>query len=149
MAPVPEIPTRLTALLGCRYPIVQTGMGWVSGPRLTAATCNAGGFGILASATMGFEELVAAIAEVKQRTAGPFGVNLRADQADVLKQLLAGVEAPEHRGGTAVGARAWRGRGAKGAAARRRPPAGGALRRRLRELRLRAPKHRSLCSLTL
>jgi NAD(P)H-dependent flavin oxidoreductase YrpB (nitropropane dioxygenase family) len=87
MAPVPEIPTRLTALLGCRYPIVQTGMGWVSGPRLTAATCNAGGFGILASATMGFEELVAAIAEVKQRTAGPFGVNLRADQADVFRRV--------------------------------------------------------------
>ena len=36
-------------LFGVRYPIVQTGMGWVSTPELTAATANAGGLGILAS----------------------------------------------------------------------------------------------------
>ena len=38
-------------------------MGWVSGPRLTAATANAGGLGILASATMTYEELEDAILE--------------------------------------------------------------------------------------
>ena len=53
--------TRFCSLVGCRYPIVQTGMGWVSGPRLTAATCQAGGFGILAAATLRFDELGAAI----------------------------------------------------------------------------------------
>ena len=46
-------------------PIVQTGMGWVSGARLTAATSSAGGLGILASATMTLDELRAAIAKVK------------------------------------------------------------------------------------
>jgi len=35
--------TRLCTLLGVRYPIIQTGMGWVSGARLTAATSEAGG----------------------------------------------------------------------------------------------------------
>ena len=49
--------TRFTELVGVDYPIVQTGMGWVSGARLTAATANAGGLGILASATMTYEEL--------------------------------------------------------------------------------------------
>lgn len=70
-------------LLGVRYPIVQTGMGWVAGARLTAATSNAGGLGILASATMTYAQLEAALAEVKQRTASPFGVNLRTDHADI------------------------------------------------------------------
>jgi len=70
-------------LVGVRYPIVQTGMGWVAGPRLVAATAEAGGLGILASATMTFDELVAAIAEVRSRTDQPFGVNMRTDVADV------------------------------------------------------------------
>ena len=74
--------TRFCETFGVRYPIVQTGMGWVAGPRLTAATSNAGGLGILASATMTLEQLKSAVAEVKSRTSSPFGVNLRTDQAD-------------------------------------------------------------------
>ena len=75
--------TPLCDLLGVRYPIVQTGMGWVAGPRLAAATSNAGGLGILASATMDLQQLTDAIAEMKQRTQAPFGVNLRTDSADI------------------------------------------------------------------
>jgi NAD(P)H-dependent flavin oxidoreductase YrpB (nitropropane dioxygenase family) len=52
MASRPILHTRICDLLGIRYPIVQTGMGWVSGAPLTAATSAAGGFGILAAATM-------------------------------------------------------------------------------------------------
>jgi NAD(P)H-dependent flavin oxidoreductase YrpB (nitropropane dioxygenase family) len=78
----PVLHTALCERVGVRYPIVQTGMGWVAGPRLVAATANAGGLGILASATMDFQELAAAIAEVRTRTDAPFGVNLRADQPD-------------------------------------------------------------------
>jgi NAD(P)H-dependent flavin oxidoreductase YrpB (nitropropane dioxygenase family) len=74
--------TPLTELTGVRHPVVQTGMGWVSGPRLVTGTANAGGLGILASATMTFEELEKAIIEVKERTDQPFGVNLRADAGD-------------------------------------------------------------------
>src|SRR4051794_10886345 len=76
------IATPFTELTGVRHPVVQTGMGWVSGPRLVVGTANAGGLGILASATMTFEELEKAIVEVKGRTDQPFGVNLRADAAD-------------------------------------------------------------------
>ncbi len=74
--------TALTRLVGVRHPIVQTGMGWVAGPRLVSATANAGALGILASATMTTDRLREAIREVKSRTQAPFGVNLRADAAD-------------------------------------------------------------------
>lgn len=83
----PALHTPLLDLLGSRYPIVQTGMGWVAGPKLVAATSNAGAFGIIASATMTYDELVAAIAETKSRTTAPFGVNLRADADDVKDRL--------------------------------------------------------------
>lgn len=79
--------TPLCALLGVRYPIVQTGMGWVSGARLTAATCEAGAMGILASATMTTAELRTAIGKVKDRTANPFGVNLLPNQADLADRI--------------------------------------------------------------
>ncbi|UDY22264.1 NAD(P)H-dependent flavin oxidoreductase [Nocardioides sp. Kera G14] len=74
--------TPLTELAGIRHPVVQTGMGWVAGPRLVSATANAGGLGILASATMTIDELEKAIIEVSSRTSQPFGVNLRADAGD-------------------------------------------------------------------
>lgn len=75
--------TRLTSMLGVRYPIVQTGMGWVSGAHLTAATSAAGGFGILAAVTMTHREMVDAITKVRERTDAPFGVNFRPDQPDL------------------------------------------------------------------
>jgi NAD(P)H-dependent flavin oxidoreductase YrpB (nitropropane dioxygenase family) len=85
--PHPALKTRLCELVGVRYPIVQTGMGWVAGPRLVSATANAGAVGILASATMTLDELRAAISEVKSRTSAPFGVNLRTDSADVMDRV--------------------------------------------------------------
>ncbi len=83
----PALNTRLCALLGVQYPIVQTGMGYVAGVRLTTATSAAGAFGVLASATMSFDELARAIGEVKDRTDTPFGVNLRADQGDAADRI--------------------------------------------------------------
>ena len=49
--------TRITELLGCKYPIIQTAMGWVADPNLVAGTCNAGGFGFLAGATIPPQEM--------------------------------------------------------------------------------------------
>ena len=77
-----RIRTALTTLVGIDHPVVQTGMGWVAGARLVSATANAGGLGILASATMKIDELATAIAKVKAATDRPFGVNLRADATD-------------------------------------------------------------------
>ncbi|MFI9100491.1 NAD(P)H-dependent flavin oxidoreductase [Streptomyces fildesensis] len=79
--------TPLTKLVGVRYPIVQTGMGWVAGPRLVSATANAGALGILASATMTTDQLRAAVKEVRSQTDAPFGVNLRADAGDAQERV--------------------------------------------------------------
>ncbi|BAU82496.1 oxidoreductase [Streptomyces laurentii] len=79
--------TALTELTGVRHPIVQTGMGWVAGPRLVSATANAGALGILASATMTTGQLRSAVREVRSRTDRPFGVNLRADAGDARERV--------------------------------------------------------------
>ncbi len=79
--------TRFCDLVGCDLPVVQTGMGWVSGARLTAATSAAGGFGILAAVTMTPDQLEQQVHEVKARTDRPFGVNFRADQPDLAERL--------------------------------------------------------------
>ncbi|WP_326765024.1 nitronate monooxygenase [Streptomyces sp. NBC_01591] len=79
--------TALTDLVGIRHPIVQTGMGWVAGPRLVSATARAGALGILASATMTTQQLRAAVREVRSRTDEPFGVNLRADAGDARERV--------------------------------------------------------------
>ncbi|MCH5673276.1 NAD(P)H-dependent flavin oxidoreductase [Streptomyces gilvus] len=84
--------TALTRLVGIRHPIVQTGMGWVAGPRLVSATANAGALGILASATMTTDRLREAIREVRSRTDAPFGVNLRADAADAADRVSIMIE---------------------------------------------------------
>jgi NAD(P)H-dependent flavin oxidoreductase YrpB (nitropropane dioxygenase family) len=83
----PALQTRFCDLVGCRLPIVQTGMGWVSGARLTAATSEAGGFGILAAVTMTPDQLRNAVRGVRERTAAPFGVNFRADQPDLAERV--------------------------------------------------------------
>ncbi len=83
----PVIETPLTRLVGVRHPLVQTGMGWVAGPRLVSAAAEAGALGILASATMSVERLRAAVREVKSRTDAPFGVNLRADAGDARERV--------------------------------------------------------------
>lgn len=67
--------TRITELLGCKYPIIQTAMGWVADPNLVAGTCNAGGFGFLAGATIPPEEMEMNILRTKELTDKNFGVN--------------------------------------------------------------------------
>ena len=71
-----------------RYPVVQTGMGWVSGARLTAATAAAGGLGILASATMGLRRARRRHRQgARERTDNPFGVNLLPSQPDAAERI--------------------------------------------------------------
>ncbi|MFJ7111476.1 NAD(P)H-dependent flavin oxidoreductase [Pseudomonas sp. NPDC098740] len=83
--------TRLTELLGCRYPIIQTAMGWVADPKLVAATGNAGGFGFLAGATIEPQRMEAAILETRRLTDQPFGVNFhmyQANAAEIVELVL-------------------------------------------------------------
>jgi NAD(P)H-dependent flavin oxidoreductase YrpB (nitropropane dioxygenase family) len=83
----PRLQTRITKLFGVDYPIVQTGMGWVAGAELTAATSNAGGLGIIAAAPMTFPQMQEAIAQVQAATDKPFGVNLRTDAVDINERV--------------------------------------------------------------
>ena len=83
--------TRLTELLGCKYPIIQTAMGWVADAKLVASTCNAGGFGFLAGATIPPEEMEQAIIETKVLTDRPFGVNFHMYQSnarEIIDQVI-------------------------------------------------------------
>lgn len=83
--------TRITTLLGCKYPIVQTAMGWVADPNLVAGSCNAGAFGFLAGATIPPEEMERDILQVKTLTDKPFGVNFHMYQpnaADIVDMVI-------------------------------------------------------------
>jgi NAD(P)H-dependent flavin oxidoreductase YrpB (nitropropane dioxygenase family) len=83
--------TELTARLGCRYPIIQTAMGWIATPELVAATSEAGAFGFLGAAVMRPDELRHAIAQLKTLTAKPFGVNFHMFQpgaAEIVEIIL-------------------------------------------------------------
>jgi NAD(P)H-dependent flavin oxidoreductase YrpB (nitropropane dioxygenase family) len=73
-----------------RYPILQTGMGWVATPELVAAACNAGAFGFLAAATIPPDAVPAAIERVRELTHRPFGVNFLMDApgADRITEAL-------------------------------------------------------------
>ncbi len=83
-----ELRTPLCDLLGCRYPVVQTAMGWVAGAQLVAATTNAGGFGFLAGATIHADRIEGEILRVKQLTGDkPFGLNFHMFQPNA-RQLL-------------------------------------------------------------
>ena len=68
--------TRITKLLGIKYPVIQGGMAWVATHELASAVSNAGGLGIIgaggAPASWVKEQIVAA----KKETDKPFGVNL-------------------------------------------------------------------------
>lgn len=71
-----ELTTRITKLLGTRYPIVQAGMAWASGWRLASAVSEAGGFGIIGSGSMEPDFLAEQIKKTRAATSRPFGVNV-------------------------------------------------------------------------
>lgn len=75
--PTPRLRTRITDLLGIKYPIVQGGMQWVGLAPLAAAVSNAGGLGILTALTQPTPQALAEeIARCRDLTDKPFGVNL-------------------------------------------------------------------------
>ena len=68
--------TRVSRLLGTKYPIIQGGMAWVAEYHLAAAVSNAGGLGIIGAASAPPEVVREQILQVKKRTDRPFGVNI-------------------------------------------------------------------------
>jgi enoyl-[acyl-carrier protein] reductase II len=70
------IRTRVSVLLGVRYPIVQGGMIWAAGWRLAAAVSEAGGLGVIGAGSMSPELLAEHIEKARAATKLPFGVNV-------------------------------------------------------------------------
>lgn len=72
-----QIKTKATELLGIQYPIIQGCMQWFATADLASAVSNAGGLGVISSATFASpEDLRAEIKRCKQRTDKPFAVNI-------------------------------------------------------------------------
>jgi enoyl-[acyl-carrier protein] reductase II len=67
---------RICELFGIKYPVIQAGMIWCSGWRLTSAVSNAGGLGLIGAGSMHPETLEEHILKCKAATQKPFGVNL-------------------------------------------------------------------------
>ena len=63
--------TRITKLLGIKYPVIQGGMAWVATHELASAVSNAGGLGIIgaggAPASWVKEQIVVALAKLMER----------------------------------------------------------------------------------
>lgn len=82
--------TKITELLGIKYPILQGGMAWIAESGLAAAVSNAGGAGIIAGGSAPAEFIQEEIHKAKALTDKPFGINimLMAPNADDLAQLV-------------------------------------------------------------
>jgi NADH:quinone reductase (non-electrogenic) len=92
-APPPAIETRVTKLLGIRYPIVQGGLARVAFADLAAAVSNAGGLGQIATAGLDTpERLRAEIRRCRALTDRPFGVNFPIGRFDMTPMLEATLE---------------------------------------------------------
>lgn len=68
--------TRITELLGIKYPIFQGGMAWVADGDLAGAVSKAGGLGIIGGGNAPKEVVKANIDKIKSMTDKPFGVNI-------------------------------------------------------------------------
>ena len=83
--------TRITELFGIEYPILLSGMSWISVPTMVAAVSNAGGLGILATGPMNPDQTRQAVRQIRELTDKPFGANatlLFPGAADNAKVLL-------------------------------------------------------------
>lgn len=68
--------TKITELLGIKYPVIQGGMAWVAEYHLAAAVSNAGGLGLIGAASAPAEVVREQIRKAKELTDKPFGVNI-------------------------------------------------------------------------
>ena len=88
---IERISTRVSEILGIRYPILQAGMIWASGYKLAVACAEADILGTIGSAGMKQELLLAQIQKARAHTAKRIAVNiplLRRDAAELLEIAL-------------------------------------------------------------
>lgn len=83
--------TKITQLLGIKYPIIQAGMVWVSGWKLASAVSNCGGLGLIGAGSMKSDLLKEHLQKCRASTDKPFGVNiplLRKDAGELINVCL-------------------------------------------------------------
>ena len=93
MTPVPErLHTRMTELLGIRWPLLLGGMMWLSDARLVAAMVRAGGMGFITARSYATDEAFRkALRECRRLTEGaPFGVNLTLSRRAANNEVMHG-----------------------------------------------------------
>ena len=72
-----KVKTKITEMFNIEYPIIGAPMFLVSNPDLVAAVSNAGGLGTFASMSYrNISDLKVALAEVRQKTQKPYGMNI-------------------------------------------------------------------------
>lgn len=88
-----RLETRVTRMLGVRYPIVQGGLARIAGAELAAAVSEAGGIGQISTVGLeGPDALRAEIRKARALTRAPFGVNFPLGRGDVSAMLEAALE---------------------------------------------------------
>jgi enoyl-[acyl-carrier protein] reductase II len=70
------IKTRVTEMLGVKYPLVQAPMGWIARAQLASAVSNAGGLGIIETSSGELDAVREEIRKMRTLTDRPFGVNI-------------------------------------------------------------------------
>nr|WP_035268325.1 enoyl-[acyl-carrier-protein] reductase FabK [Desulfitibacter alkalitolerans] len=68
--------TRITQILGIKYPIFQGGMAWIATGELAGAVSKSGGLGIIGAGNAPPEIVEKEIEKVRKITDKPFGVNV-------------------------------------------------------------------------
>ena len=68
--------TKITELFQIQYPILLSGMSWISTPTLAAAVSNAGGLGILATGVLDPKETLEYLSKIKELTDKPYAANV-------------------------------------------------------------------------
>lgn len=88
--------TKLTELLGIRYPVIQGGMAWIANAELAAAVSEAGGLGLIGASNAPAEVVRQEIRKAKTLTDKPFGVNimLLSPHAEEIAQLVVEEKVP-------------------------------------------------------
>jgi nitronate monooxygenase len=74
--------TRVSEILGIKYPIIQGPLGGLSSQRLTAAVSNFGGLGSFGAHGLEPNAIQEVIAEIRSLTAKPFAMNLWVSMED-------------------------------------------------------------------
>ena len=88
--------TKITELLGIKYPVLQGRMAWIAESTLASAVSEAGGLGIIAGGSAPIDYLRDQIRKTKELTSKPFGVNimLMSPNAEDLAQLVIDEKVP-------------------------------------------------------